>query len=777
MLTNQTILPLIPLNGMVVFPYMVLHFDVARRRSVAALEKAMTDDQRIFLVAQSNDTKNNPTENDLYKIGTVGVIKQLLKLPGLGVRILVEGLHRAEIKEFIDGDAYSTVKVRRIPTVRVKMNQEIEATFRLAQDIFEVYCSMYPKITSEIVITAINTNNMGEFADIIAANTFHKLTDKQTILEMSNPYERLEKAVEIMTGDLEIRQMEQKIQEKVLSKLADNNREYYLREQMKVIESELGDGGTGGSEKYLERLEKLNLGDESKEHIKREINRLKNSGMHSAEAEVIRSYLDVVLDLPFNTKTKDKISIAKAEKVLNEDHYGLENVKERIIEFLAVRQLNESTHGQILCLVGPPGVGKTSIAKSIARAMGRKFTRVSLGGVRDEAEIRGHRKTYVAAMPGRIISALRIARSKNPVILFDEIDKMSNDFRGDPASAMLEVLDNEQNSAFRDHYVEVPFDLSDVFFIATANSVENIPRTLMDRMEIIEIGTYTAEEKEQIALKYLLRRQREENGIKPDQLIIQKSAIRAMIDHYTRESGVRNLERQIAKVCRKCARRLVDGESNKITVTAGNVAKFLGKPRYHSDKAIRKDEVGVATGLAWTQVGGETMPIEVNVLKGAGKIQLTGHLGSVMKESARAAISYIRMKGVDMGVDENFYKHTDIHIHVPEGATPKDGPSAGIAMATALISALAHVPVRKDVAMTGEITLRGRVLPIGGLKEKVLAAHRMGITTVIIPRENEKDIEEMPNTVQKEINFVIADNMDDVVANAFSSYPIAGGIQ
>ena len=773
-MANPIILPLIPLKGLVVFPFMILHFDVGRQRSIEALERAMQEDQRIFLVAQKNVDSDNPSEKDIFKVGTVSIVKQILKLPGGGARILVEGAYRAEIKEYIENKTHASVRIVRIPQMRIKMDIEKEALLRLARELFDDYCEMNNRMPPDAILSVMNVHDMGHVADIIASNTSVKTEDKQAILATRNPQIRLEQAIQIMQKETEILSVEREIALKVREKMDQQNRNYFLREQLKVIERELGDadGNTEEIAEYRRKLGKLKMKKEYHAKVEKEINRLAKGVSNSTEADVIRTYLDAVLELPWHVKTKSTASITKAAKILDKDHYGLVEVKERIIEFLAVRKLKRDSKGQILCFIGPPGVGKTSIAKSIAEAMNMNFARVSLGGVRDEAEIRGHRKTYVAAMPGRIIKAIAAAGSNNPVILLDEIDKMGNDFKGDPASAMLEVLDSEQNHAFRDHYLELSFDLSQAFFIATANSADQIPKPLLDRMEIIKMHTYTAEEKAQIAIRYLIPKQLELHGILPGQLTIQTDAIHEIINYYTREAGVRGLERQIAKICRKVAKNIVESkEQQKVKVGVLNVERHLGKRKFHIDMIGKHDEIGVATGLAWTPVGGETLPIEVNVMSGSGKLELTGHLGDVMKESAKAAISYIRTKVADIGVEENFYKEKDIHIHVPEGATPKDGPSAGIAMATALISALTQIPVRKDVAMTGEITLRGRVLPIGGLKEKTLAAHRMGIKTVIIPHENERDIEKIPENVASEIQFVLASSMDEVTANALNIRP------
>jgi len=768
--TKKVTLPLLPLRGLAVFPYMILHFDVGRKKSISALEQAMINDQQIFLVAQIDTTKDEPSIDDIYSFGTVSKVKQLLKLPGGNIRVLVEGVSRAKLDKFILDDEFVLAQVKQYPLVASEITPHIEALVRTAKELFDNYLQLFSKISHETVVSVMNIEDPGELADLIAANIFVKIEDKLAILGEINVEKRIEKLILIMHKEMEILELEREISGKVKEKLDKNQKEYYLREQIKVIQSELGekDGINAEINDYKSRIKEANMPDEVAAKLHKDLDRLAKLPSMSSDSSLIKTYIDTVLELPWNVFSKERFSLKRVKNILDEDHFGLDTVKERIIEFLAVSHLAKNIKGPILCLVGPPGVGKTSVAKSIARSLGRNYVRMSLGGVRDEAEIRGHRKTYIGAMPGRIINALKQAGSKNAFILLDEIDKMSSDYKGDPASAMLEVLDAEQNFAFRDHYMEVPFDLSEVMFVTTANSLETIPRPLLDRMEVIRISSYTEQEKIEISSKYLIPKQRTKHGLNAQNLKVDTGAIKDIVNYYTRESGVRNLERQIATICRKVARKVVEGNDKRITITSLNLDQFLGKRIFNYELVKEQDEIGVATGLAWTQVGGDTLQIEVNIMEGSGKLELTGHLGDVMKESAKAAISYIRSKADSFGIDRNFYKKLDIHIHVPEGATPKDGPSAGITMATALISALTGCPIKKDVAMTGEITLRGRVLPIGGLKEKVLAAHRAGIKTIIIPNQNEKDIDDIPQNIRAEINFILADNMQVVIENALT---------
>ncbi len=767
-------LPLLALRGLTVFPYMVLHFDVGREKSIAALEKAMVDDQEIFLVAQKDMKIDDPKTDEIYSVGTVSKIKQLLKLPGDSIRVLVEGLQRGKIVEYTKTEPYYEVVIEEVVEEKDETNElEHEAMIRMMLKAFENYVRLSNKVSPDTLVSVNSVEDAGQLADIIAANVLVKVEDKQEILEAFNPIERLEKLYNIINREIQILEIEKKISSRVRKQIDKVQREYYLREQLKAIKQELGEneGIAEEIEEYEQKIEEADLPEEAYEKAMKELDRLSNMPPSSPEGAIIRTYLDWILELPWNVETDDSIDLKKAAKILDEDHYGLENVKERIIEYLAVHKLTQHMKGPILCFVGPPGVGKTSIAKSIARALNRKFVRMSLGGVRDEAEIRGHRRTYVGAMPGRIISSIRQAGSKNPVFLLDEIDKMSHDFRGDPASALLEVLDPEQNSAFRDHYLEVPFDLSKVMFLTTANTLDTIPQPLLDRMEVIRIAGYTEEEKTQIALRYLIPKQLEEHGLKRGNVIIPEKVVHDIINYYTREAGVRNLERQIAAICRKGARKILETGKSRLRLTSKNLKDYLGVPKFRYDKAEQQDEVGLATGLAWTAVGGVTLSIEVTPMPGKGKLVLTGQLGDVMKESARAGLSYIRSKSKELGIDPNFYENTDIHIHIPEGAIPKDGPSAGITMVTAIVSALTGIPVRKEVAMTGEVTLRGRVLPIGGLKEKVLAAHRAGITKVIIPSENEKDLDEIPDNVKKKVKIITVSHMDKVLEHALVRLP------
>lgn len=764
---QKKILPLIPLRGMSVFPHMVIHFDVGRDKSIKALEKAMVEDSLILLCSQKDAKVEEPTIDDFYHIGTIARVKQMLKLPGGTIRVLVEGISRGRIVEITKDEEYLEAEVEEFTydADNIKLDKELEAAMRLVISDFEEYLALSNRLSPDILITIMDIDDPGRLADVIASYINFKIEDHQKILETFDFYKRLEILHGILQEEIELLKIEEKINQRVKKQITKVQKEYYLKEQMRAIQKELGeeDDLLEEIEEYKQKLDKINMPKEVKEKALKEVDRLNKMSPHSAETAVIRTYLDWILELPWDKETKDKVDIKKARDILNEDHYGLEDVKERILEFIAVRELTSNMKGPILCLVGPPGVGKTSIAKSIAKSLNRKFVRMSLGGVRDEAEIRGHRRTYVGAMPGRVISSIKKAGSKNPVFLFDEIDKLASDFRGDPASALLEVLDPEQNHTFTDHYLEVPFDLSKVFFITTANTVASIPPPLLDRMEIIRISGYTEEEKLKIATNHLLPKQFKEHGLKEENLKISEAALRSIINNYTREAGVRELERNIASICRKAAKRIVETNTKTVRVNKGNLHKYLGIEKYRIDMGEREDQVGVATGLAWTAFGGETLSVEVNCMKGTGKLQLTGQLGEVMKESAMAGISYIRANADKLGIDDNFYKTMDIHIHVPEGAIPKDGPSAGITMTTAAISALTNRPVNKDVAMTGEITLRGRVLPVGGIKEKVLAANRIGIKKVLIPYENKKDLEEIPDKVRKSMEFVLVKNMEEVL--------------
>lgn len=769
---KKQVLPLLPLRGLTVFPYMILHFDVGRVKSIKALEEAMINNQLIFLVAQKDAKNDSPAEDDIYNVGTISKVKQLLKLPGDTIRVLVEGISRAEIGEFTQTEPFFMAEVvEKIYMPDEESKVETEALKRRVLSTFDEYSKLSNKISPDTVLSVMTIEDAAQLSDVITSNMVLKVEQKQEILNEFSPDARLEKVLEILVKEIEILEIEKNINAKVRKQIDKMQKEYYLREQLKAIQSELGDkdGVAGEVEEYKERLKEAALPEEVEKKVLKELDRLLKLQSGSAEGSVIRTYLDWIFDLPWNKSTEEILDLKRAEDILDEDHYGLEKVKERIVEYLAIRKLKNELKGPILCLAGPPGVGKTSIAKSIAKALNRNYVRMSLGGVKDEAEIRGHRRTYVGAMPGRIIAAVKQAGSKNPLILLDEIDKMSSDYKGDPASAMLEVLDAEQNFAFRDHYMELPFDLSDVMFLTTANNLETVPRPLLDRMEVINISSYTEEEKVNIATKYLFPKQVHAHGLKSKSLKIDEPTVRDIINYYTRESGVRRLEREIASVCRKAARMMVSTGKKSISVTQTNLEKFLGTKKYRYDKAHEKDEVGIATGLAWTPVGGDTLSIEVTIMDGNGRLELTGHLGDIMKESARTGMSFIRSMAAQYKIDKEFYNKYDIHIHVPEGAIPKDGPSAGITIATAMISALTGIPVRKNVAMTGEITLRGRVLPIGGLKEKVLAAHRAGINTVIVPIDNKKDIDDIPENVRKKIKFVLAAEMETVLNTALAA--------
>lgn len=768
--TKTVDIPLIPLRGISIFPYMVIHFDVGREKSIMALEEAMLEEQLVFLTTQMDPEIDIPVEGDFYNVGTICKVKQMLKLPGNTIRVLVEGVSRAKISEIYQTEPFFRAKLKEIVYSDIlKEDKDIDATMRLVMDTFEEYVNVGNKVSGEILVTLADIEEPSRFADTVAANIVLKPVQKQQILEVFDPKERLEEIYRILLEEIEVLEIEKKINIRVKKQVNKIQKEYYLREQMKAIQRELGEDEVIADEidEYREKLSKLKLSKEVIEKITKEIDRLSRMSPSSAEGGVIRTYLDNFFALPWGKETKDKLDIKLAESILDEDHFGLEKVKERIIEYLAVRTISKSMKGPILCLVGPPGVGKTSIAKSVARSLNRKFVRVSLGGVRDEAEIRGHRRTYVGAIPGRIINAIKEVKTKNPVFLFDEIDKMASDFRGDPASAMLEVLDPEQNKDFTDHYMEVPFDLSKVLFITTANSLSTIPRPLLDRMEVIQISGYTEEEKLKIGRIYLLPKQLKENGLTEDFLQISDETLREVINKYTRESGVRNFERTIGKICRKAAKKKVeDNDLTLVRVNKQNLEKFLGKPMFRYQLATEAPEVGTVTGLAWTAVGGDTLTIEIGTMKGNGKLELTGQLGNVMKESARAGMSYIRSISDKYNIDENFYKEKDIHVHIPEGAIPKDGPSAGVTMATAILSALSGIPVRGDLAMTGEVTLRGKVLPVGGIKEKVLAANRAGIKTIILPEENKRDLDEIPENVKKKLKFVLVSNMEQVLEEA-----------
>ena len=763
-------MPAVALRGMVILPGMVAHFDVSRAKSIKAVEEAMMDEQKIFLVAQKDVEQENPDIEDLFKIGIIAEVKQVIKLQNNIVRILVEGKERAELSAFLENPDYLLAEIIRFDEeVDDGLPEEAkEAMLRSIQETFGKYVVVNPKMGKELQRQLSEITDLEKLMNQLANSLPVHFEEKQKILDAVSMTERYEVLMALLLKEIEIIAIKNDFQAKVKAQVDKNQKEYLLREQMKVIREELGEDNTeSDADHFAEALGKIRADKEVKEKIKKEIDRFKNISSSSSESAVARGYIETLLELPWNKTSRDNKDLKNAEQILNADHYGLEKVKERMLEFLAVRNLTSKGESPIICLVGPPGTGKTSIARSVAKALDKKYVRISLGGVRDEAEIRGHRRTYVGAMPGRIVNGLRSAGVKNPLMLLDEIDKMSSDYKGDTASALLEVLDAEQNKKFRDHYVEIPIDLSEVLFIATANSVQDIPRPLLDRMELIEVTSYTENEKLHIAKEHLLAKQMERNGIRPEQLAITDKAMAKIISGYTREAGVRNLERKLGEICRKAARPLYEGEKEKIKVTEQNLEKFLGKEKYSFDKKNDTDEVGIVRGLAWTSVGGDTLEIEVNIMSGKGEFQLTGQLGDVMKESAQAGISYIRSVSEEYHIPKKFFQENDIHIHIPEGAVPKDGPSAGITMATAMLSAITKTPIRADVAMTGEITLRGRVLPIGGLKEKTLAAKNAGIKTICVPKKNEKDIDEISPEIKKGLEIVFVEQMKDVLDVAF----------
>ncbi|WP_019242791.1 MULTISPECIES: endopeptidase La [Bacillus] len=762
--TNEIIVPLLPLRGLIVYPTMVLHLDVGRDKSIQALEKAMVEDHLIFLTTQIDTSTQDPDEDDIYKMGTLTKVKQMLKLPNGTIRVLVEGLKRAEIISVNDRDTYLEASLKTFDDSEEK-DAEHQALMRTLLGSFKQYIKMSKKNNNDMYASTADIEEPGRLADIVASHLPLELKGKQEVLEAVDIKERLAIVIAFINNESEILQLEKKIGERVKRSMERTQKEYYLREQMKAIQKELGDkeGKTGEIAVLTEKIEQAKMPEHVEKVAFKELDRYEKVPSSSAESSVIRNYIDWLIALPWSQSTKDDHNLAKAERILNKEHFGLEKVKERVLEYLAVKQLTKSLRGPILCLAGPPGVGKTSLAKSIASSLNRNFVRVSLGGVRDESEIRGHRRTYVGAMPGRIIQGMKKAGTINPVFLLDEIDKMSNDFRGDPSSAMLEVLDPEQNHNFSDHYIEETYDLSNVMFIATANNLSTIPGPLRDRMEIITLAGYTEYEKLHIAKEHLLPKQIEENGLKKTQLQLKDEAFMDIIRYYTREAGVRSLERQLASICRKSAKIIVAGEKKRVIVNSKNLEEFLGKKRFFYGQAEKDDTVGVATGLAYTTVGGDTLQIEVSLSAGKGKLSLTGKLGDVMKESAQIALTCVRSKAKELGINEDFHEKYDIHIHVPEGAVPKDGPSAGITIATAIVSALSGKAIRKEVGMTGEITLRGRVLPIGGLKEKTLSAHRAGLTTIIIPKDNEKDIDEIPESIRKELSFHPVSSFDEVL--------------
>ena len=763
-------MPILALRGLTVFPEQTVHFDVGRKKSVLALENAMKHDQKILLIPQKDMLVDDPKLADLYPIGTVAQIKQILKTQGENLRVLVTGIHRAKIAEIHQTEPYLSGLVESVADHIGGDNIHSQAMRREANAIYSIYSEITEHPVQVIQMKLMSSDSDGFIADTIAQNSGMDFKDKAKLLCMLNPSRRLELAVKLLKQEVELLRLEVEIQERTKASIDQNQKDYYLREQMKAIREELGEGDEESEfAEYIHKIQSLHLDETSEKKLLKDVERLKKQPFGSSEAAVLRNYLDTLLELPWNVKTKERVDVAAARKVLEKDHYGLEKVKQRILETIAVRQMAPEMPPQIICLVGPPGVGKTSISYSIAKSLNRKMARISLGGVHDEADIRGHRKTYVGAMPGRIMAAMTQAGSSNPLLLLDEIDKMGSDHRGDPSAALLEVLDAEQNHTYRDHYLEIPYDLSDVMFITTANTLDTVPRPLLDRMEVIELSSYTDEEKLMIAKNHLIPKQLKKHGIKKTQLRVTDDAIREIIECYTRESGVRNLERAFSEICRKSAMQILEQEEPKrITVTGSNVETFLGVRKFLPDRLPGADQVGLVTGLAWTSVGGETLEVEVNVMEGSGKLELTGNLGDVMKESAHAALSYIRANAEKLGVAADFYKTKDIHVHFPEGAVPKDGPSAGVTVCTAIVSALTGISVRRDVAMTGEISLRGRVMRIGGLKEKTMAALRHGIRTVIIPKDNERDLEDIDQTVRRQLNFISASHVETVLNAALN---------
>lgn len=766
-------LPMIALRGLVIFPNSSVQFDVGRKKSMLAVNAALENNQKVFLIAQQDLSDDDPNQSQLYTTGVIANIKQVFRQSDNGLRLLVDGLQRAQLLEITQNTPYLSADIQLMEEAPVEKTPRGEALIRRMQNLFERYIQNFKQVPPDIVLSVVKQKDCGKLADFIASNVTLDYEDKQQVLEEENPVKRLQFLISVLEEEIRILEIENEIANKAKEQMDLSQREYYLREQMRAIAMELGEEETPMEEadEFRQKTLALELPQVQTEKLLKEIDKLSKMPQSSHEYSVQRTYIETCLDLPWNTSDKISINLEKAEKILDKDHYGLKKVKERIVESLAVRKLAGETAGNIICLVGPPGVGKTSIAKSVAKATGRKYVRISLGGVRDESEIVGHRKTYVGSMPGRIIAALKQAGTNNPLILLDEIDKLCKDFRGDPASALLEVLDSEQNNAFQDHYIDMPFDLSNVMFLTTANDASSIPAPLYDRMDVINLYSYTHEEKFQIATKYLIPKQLKKHGLTAKQLKINAKAVRELIDGYTREAGVRSLERTISSICRKVAKAVVEDDSTKVTVTKNNLETYLGPKKFRGDELQKTDEVGLVNGLAWTSVGGELLPIEVAVMQGNGKIELTGNLGNVMKESAKTAITCVRTRAAELGIPEDFYAKMDIHIHVPEGAIPKDGPSAGIAMGTAITSALTNIAIHHNVAMTGEITLQGRVLPIGGLKEKTMAAYRAGITDVIIPKDNESDLSEIEEVVRKAIRFHPVKKIDEVLELALCKQP------
>ncbi len=768
------ILPTMALRGVVVYPGMFVHFDVGRPKSIEALRAAMEKDQKIFLLTQRDMRKNEVTREELYDVGVIAKVVQMLKLPDDGMRVMVEGICRAECLRIKEYSPYLVSKVRILEdTVPRSTKVYRTALIRRVREAFEDYADVNPKLPGDIVLTVMSSENMGYLADYIASNTGIELDDKQFVLEQRNPQKRLEAVLSLLIHETEILRLDEKISQTVGEKLEQNQREYYMREQIKVLNEQLygEDDPDEEADKYRKKIASLKAADEVKEKLLKEVTHLTKMPSGSQEAAVMRNYLDCCLDLPWGIYTKDSVDVIKSRKVLDRQHYGLDKVKDRMIEFLSVHALNSSAKGQIICLVGPPGVGKTSIARSVAECLGKKYTRIALGGINDEAEVRGHRRTYIGSMPGRIIEAIRRAGSANPLMLLDEIDKLADSHKGSPTSAMLEVLDSEQNFSFADHYVDMPFDLGRVTFIATANSAENIPAPLLDRMEIIEMGSYTREDKFHIARGHLIKKALAEHGLAARNLKISDGAIYEIIDNYTREAGVRQLAREIAAICRKTAVKIVAGEAKGLNVSLKNLAELLGAPKYKNTFTGKADEVGLVNGLAWTAVGGTMMRLEAVAVEGTGKLELTGSLGDVMQESARAAVTYVRSRAGELGINPDFYKTKDLHIHADEAAIPKDGPSAGVTMATAVVSALTGIPVRHNIAMTGEVTIRGRVMAIGGLKEKSMAAYKSGIKRVFIPADNTPDIEQVDDAVKSAVEFIPVSNVDEIIAAALAENP------